>query len=310
MDKTVKNNVCLAIIFNHKYEKNLKILDSIYKDRFKNIFYIMPFYTGDRKDVVPVYENSYQFQGYICQFVQFLKNEINKYTQFVFVADDILLNPKVNEKNILKVLSIKNGNSYIKSLIPVSDTDLRWAHSFDSELCFLGNTGTEFSTEIPSKDSVIQIFKKNNIKYIDKTSLSNLRGFKDALITRGLLKFVKYLVLNKSINRFPYPLVKSYSDFFVVSAKSIKRFAHYCGVFAAMRIFVETAIPTALLLSNEDKKILLEKDIKLKGIEIWKTVESERLENKMNFKITKLQEYIEKSNLLYIHPIKLSKWMM
>lgn len=37
--------VCLGIIFNHKYNKNVEIIESIYKDRFKNVYYIIPFNT-------------------------------------------------------------------------------------------------------------------------------------------------------------------------------------------------------------------------------------------------------------------------
>lgn len=47
-------NVALIILFNHNYEKNLDALKDIYGDRFTHIWYIIPFYSGDREDVISV----------------------------------------------------------------------------------------------------------------------------------------------------------------------------------------------------------------------------------------------------------------
>ena len=43
---------CLVILFNHKYEKNLNTLRSIYCDKFDMIRFIMPFYYGTDNDVI------------------------------------------------------------------------------------------------------------------------------------------------------------------------------------------------------------------------------------------------------------------
>ena len=39
--------VSLVIIFNHRFDKNIKILKTLYNGRFDNITFLVPFYDGD-----------------------------------------------------------------------------------------------------------------------------------------------------------------------------------------------------------------------------------------------------------------------
>ncbi|MBR1398176.1 MAG: hypothetical protein IJ563_11690, partial [Selenomonadaceae bacterium] len=63
----MSRNICLIILFNHKYVQNVKILDKIYSNRFSSIYYVMPFYNGelngvdgvDESHIITVYESSY-----------------------------------------------------------------------------------------------------------------------------------------------------------------------------------------------------------------------------------------------------------
>ena len=81
-------------------------------------------------------------------------------------------------------------------------------------------------------------------------------------------------------------------------------FALYCGAFAATRLFVEIAIPTAMALACE--KIQFNKDVKLKQMALWSADDYKLLE-KFNYSLSALNEdYPE--NILFIHPVKLSKW--
>ena len=86
----------------------------------------------------------------------------------------------------------------------------------------------------------------------------------------------------------------------------MKDFCHYCGVFAAMRQFVEIAIPTSLILSCNSVKTL--KDIGWKaenGVDDYRV--RQRLEGENQFSFAGLVKNFPK-DFLYIHPIKLSKW--
>jgi len=88
------NKVALIIIYNHQYNKNIDILERIYNGRFSNIYHLVPFYNGEKQNVIPVYDSSYYFQGYVAQgFKSYFKEE---FTHYFFVADDLILNTKKN----------------------------------------------------------------------------------------------------------------------------------------------------------------------------------------------------------------------
>ena len=103
----------------------------------------------------------------------------------------------------------------------------------------------------------------------------------------------------------PYPVAGSYSDVLIVTKESIYDFCRFCGIMASAGLFVELAIPTALLLSS--KKIVQEKDIQLKGKALWLAEEIEAVEKKYNKSLTALLNGFP-ADQLYYHPVKLSKW--
>lgn len=58
----METKVALVVIYNHRYDKNIARVKSIYAKRFSYIYHVMPFYDGDKQDVIPVFESSYCFQ--------------------------------------------------------------------------------------------------------------------------------------------------------------------------------------------------------------------------------------------------------
>jgi hypothetical protein len=74
---------------------------------------------------------------------------------------------------------------------------------------------------------------------------------------------------------------------------------------AAAGLFVELAIPTALLLAS--KKISEEKDLHLKGKALWSAAEVEEVENRYQKSMLALVQGFP-AGQLYYHPVKLSKW--
>ena len=107
-----------------------------------------------------------------------------------------------------------------------------------------------------------------------------------------------------------YPLVCSYSDIVIVSKNTIKQFCAYCGAFAANELFVEFAMPTALLLSSND--VVTEIQIGARGEIYWTYEKHESLNYEEVMKPYGYDLHILLQNFpqtsLYIHPIKLSKW--
>ena len=75
-------------------------------------------------------------------------------------------------------------------------------------------------------------------------------------------------------------------------------------MFAATKLFVELAIPTALVLSAD--KIVTEEDLELKGKPLWSKQDFKILD-KYDHQLNKLLNDFP-ANHLYLHPVKLSKW--
>lgn len=109
------NKVGLLIIYNHRYDKNIPRLEEIYRKRFSHIFHIVPFYDGKQENVISVYESSYYFSGYISQTYAHLKD--SGFTHFFVVADDMIINPNLNENNLWLQMGIDADDCYIDGLI-------------------------------------------------------------------------------------------------------------------------------------------------------------------------------------------------
>jgi len=80
-------------------------------------------------------------------------------------------------------------------------------------------------------------------------------------------------------------------------------FCHYCGIFAAMNLWVDAAVATALILSGS--KIKTEKDSIYSGTEYWNCEEMINRLKPIDNKLDNIGELF-KEDELYIHPIKLS----
>ena len=83
------------IIYNHRYDQNIPVLEELFLKKFSNIFHIVP-HDGNKSNVISVYENSKFYSGYIAQSVnQFYST---KFEHYMFIGDDLILNPVINEQ--------------------------------------------------------------------------------------------------------------------------------------------------------------------------------------------------------------------
>jgi len=301
--------VALIIIYNHQYNKNIDILEQIYKDRFSNIYHLVPFYNGEKQNVIPVYECSYYFQGYISQgFKSYFKED---YTHYFFVADDLLLNPIINEINYSEHLKLNSNTCFIPGFITLHARSEWWARVGEAFRWSIDFSGVEAKNQLPDYEKALKKFQQFDLtikplrfNQIWKTP-SSMKDF-GKIIFRDRRYFLRYLKNKFTKKRYSlsYPIVGSYSDIFVVSSESIKLFCHYCGVFAATKLFVEVALPTSLVLSA--KEIVTENDLKLQGKALWTKEQHQELEKYESSLKQLLVEF--PTNYLYLHPIKLSKW--
>ena len=109
----------------------------------------------------------------------------------------------------------------------------------------------------------------------------------------------KYKKHGIEIDNYAPPLLLSFSDLVICPKAEVYDFCRLCGVFAAVNLHVELAIPTALALVC--KKIITEKELNRQG--------KYGLQNHVNTVVKKTDEIHKLFNekLLFIHPIKLSK---
>lgn len=292
------NNVALLIIYNHRFDRNIPILNKIYEGRFSHVFHIVPFYDGNEKNVIPVYESSFQFSGYVSQAHTHLKGK--GFTHYFVVADDMVINPQINEKNLWKKTGIKTDYCYINGFISFQTRKVTWHRTLEALQYNPYVSGVEIKNIIPKHEEAVELFKYQNLP-VDCVPFEyvymNIRENRS-------LSLYKKLRLLKRRGQLAYPLVGGYSDIFLITADVMDKFVLYCGAFAATRLFVEIAIPTAMALAC--KKIQFDKDIKLKQRALW-TADDHKILEKYNFSLAALNEdYPE--NTLFIHPVKLSKW--
>jgi hypothetical protein len=333
----MKSNVALVIIFNHRFDRNIQVLEKMYEGRFSNIYFLVPFYNGDHPRVIPVYENSFYFHGYIAQAFKQIFNE--SFHHYFYLADDMLLNPEINEHNykdhfnltddtafIPEVFSLNNFsnndtllfNPYIRlrdkllfrSAVENSSSAKKlWWRMSQAFRYSPFKEGVESANEIPSYEEALPLITRHGIEVTPLTYIDVHGGCPPPRSIHFFRYLVKHKLLKKKY-RLKYPLVASYADIVIVPATSIKSFVHYCGVFAATELFVEFAIPTALLMSCE--KVLSEPAINKRGLIYWVYNDEQKARydedmSKYGYKIENLMKDFPKDKL-YIHPVKLSKW--
>ncbi len=293
------------IIYNHRYDANIEKLEKIYKSRFTDVYHIMPFYDGTKENVISVYECSFRFEGYVAQALESIHEDYNYY---LFVADDALLNPAINEQNYKEWFGLKSGSAFItftKSLRKMKGWGIN--RSFmDPFPKFEKYSGTLWKNEIMSAEEAFAIAESQGYQREDfSMDLSMVWDARKKLkeYPKLVLNFFRVLLLGRKY--CPYPVWGGYSDVFVLPGKDIKKIAHMLGVFAAMDLFVEMAIPTTLHLICDN--LVEEKDLKAKSKTLWGNAAREEVEDKYERNYCKLIDEWDE-DCLFIHPVKLSKW--
>ena len=289
----MKTKTALLVVYNHRFDKNIGRIRELYANRFSYIYHVMPFYDGNEPDVIPVFDSSYCFSGYIAQAYSHLRN--NGFTHFFVVADDMILNPSINENSIWERLGIGYQDAYIDEMVCFQYGGKRWWRRIIDALDYTPEQlGVELKGILPNKEEAQRRFDFHKLPYTPiprKELLRNPRK-KD---------FLKMLTRS---NELKYPLVRAYSDILLIPSDVMPKFANYCVAFSATRLFVEMAIPTALVLSSDNIK--LAEDIKLNPGAMWFDDDFKILEP-YGRNLTKLLTDFP-SDKLYLHPIKLSQW--
>ena len=103
--------VCVCVIFNHPFPKIVPIIREIYKDRFDKVLFFMPFERMPDEDVITVYHGCYASPAYITESRHILEQV--DCDVFMFVHDDVILNPKLNERNFVDYFPLGPEDGFI-----------------------------------------------------------------------------------------------------------------------------------------------------------------------------------------------------
>jgi hypothetical protein len=317
--ETSAEKISALFLFNHKFEPNVAKLEALYGDRFANRKYVMPF--GRETDkVIPVYETSYRFSGHLAQARdRILEDDV---THYVVISDDLILNPALNEGNIVSSLGLGPDSGYIKALGTIDDLRYRWwralmiVNDFERTENYF-----DYKAELPPADQARARFEAMGLRFPKPVPRSR-EEWRFAL--RRLPKELKRTdwgtIYTKHGKPAPYPLLCGYADFFVVPGKAMKTFLYYCGVFAALNVFAEAAVPTALALAVDDLRTELKPgelfddphaarnpEARFTGVEYWTGEETEAFAARYGNDMKRLTAEFP-PDWLYVHPVKLSRW--
>jgi hypothetical protein len=319
----------LITIFNHKYERNIPLLEKIYARTFSRRKYIVPFAESGRPDVINVYANGLSFGHHIAQAAEsFIADDIDFY---VFAADDLILNPALDEHNIVGRLGLDADTGYIKSI--VSADTLRYGFMWSAHASFsLRFPGFDWQSELPPREKAERKFAGMGLH----AGRPAPRGRQDVAWTLAQFRRWRYLFLLNLLmtgKRSAYPLLTGYADFVIVPSSAIRAFAQYCGVLSATNMQAEIVVPTALALacdklrtelpigqhfldgtpnmpslSVEDQRTRGHEPAqgRLRGLELWGPSIAE-FEAAHERKVDRLFDQFP-DDRLYVHPIKLSRW--
>lgn len=297
------SKIGLIIIFNHRYEKNIPKLKTIYEGRFSNVYYVIPFYKGgwDMENIIPVYESGKYFEGMVPYIWDAIKKEGFDY--LLFVPEDMVINPRINEENCVEYFRVSANTAYINKYQSMQDMVYEWPlrQYCEAKYCFERHTAVNYKNEIPLAEDAFKMADnkgwgalRNSIKY--PILKNGWRG--DNL--RCILKYPKWSLAGmRGKFTFAYPLLQGFADIFMIPSGFMDEFANYCGVFGAMNLHVEVAIPTAVMLACENVVHhygeVVEHGDSTKIYEFYKGDYKKLIEG-------------WGENCMYIHPVKLSVW--
>lgn len=297
----------LCLIYNHRYEGNVQRLNAMYNERFSAVRHLIPFTTRTDPSVLPVAASSWNFQAHIAQNARALAALDVEW--LVFAGDDLLLHPSLDERTLAVQFGLQGKQGFIKNLRAVADVSVGWYFWDFGVMPWTRQTGVEWKGLLPSPEQAGEAFAMHSLSTSSSITLGNLvpgQGMPGAGISRrSWLRGVKALAMNRGRLDFGYPLAMGYSDVFVVHRSVFPVFANYLGVMAAMGVFAEVAVPTALCLATN--ALATEATVLGSGRELWTLEEQRALVAEHGANLDNLLRSWPQQ-LLWLHPVKFSEW--
>lgn len=297
---------CLVIIFNHRYDENISKLRMLYMERFSQLLFLVPFYSGTDADVIPVYESSFQFSGYLIQAYSRLMECDADY--FLFTGDDCIINPCINENNVESEFKLSGKEAFVPRIWAEINSagQFGWAHARGVSMPFRSRA-VRWKSELPSLEEAMERFAlfyqhEYEREYTDTFFSRKLDSESE---TEYFTAIAEFLHLNGGSRKVLYPLAGGYSDFFVIKRERLFPIARLNGIFSAMNLFVEVAFPTSIVLEIPREKVRAANELPDYFSKIvWSESEKEELQSQ--FKSVSELKKKWPDNVLFMHPIKVS----
>ena len=314
-----QTKICTLFMFNHRFERNLPMIERLYGDRFSHRHILMPFASNPGPNISRVYELGRYFSGHIAQAARDFMRE--DFTHYIIIPDDLLLNPNLNENNIIERLKLRDNEGYLNNLIAADALRYSWPWAGEAAGAFGRSAeAIDLAGLLPPPEEAQRKFEKMGIVFPARPGPRGFWRRLGAQPTAARARWAYVYTLSLLDRPSPYPLLAGYSDFVVIPAAAIERFVHYCGVMAALNVFAEIAVPTALALSTDLLKTELERNRHfrdpaaprsdpsgMKGVAFWKAEDFEPFNDLLSKPLDQmLSEFPE--DILYLHPVKLSNY--
>jgi hypothetical protein len=259
-DPMMTHRACLVILFNHAYPDNIPTLRRLYGRRFSRIVFLLPNRRVPDPACFTAYRGSYTFHGLVADAREFLLAQ--DADAYVFAADDLILNPALTDDTVADSLRLGEHDGFVPEFKFLAGRrrvdeagrldrespgrDWPWTRRALSRLDprhpMLGSGVEGYLAELPDRE----------------TALRKFRQFGEPLLRmevppwprKGLRRLLSWWEGPK-VHELPLPLAYGISDLFAVRRRCLDRLAHYLGVLASLDLFVEVAVPTALILATE-----------------------------------------------------------
>lgn len=314
---------CLCIVFNHPFPQNIAVLEKIYRPRFSNLKFLVPFYRDESNpDVIPVYRGSYTHQGFATDAYASLKDI--DCSHYIFLQDDVLLNPTLNEDTLLPTLGVGKNDGFINQIsnlvmdiggwhwilgilwkffyprnqlsgsgVDSTETMLRYLPPVEKAMERLGRYGVVKPVITRHAASLAEESVVLDIPYFGTGDRELVRGM-NRLVVESLFATTP----EKDRIELPYPLALSAwgADFFAVPKKDFANYQHYAGILAAASTFAEVSVATALALAVDS--IVVTEGSGFKFEWVWTPDREHQSED--------LAAKLQDPTMIAVHPVKLS----
>lgn len=307
--------VHLVVVFNHPHGKNIPLLESFLKEKFSSITYLLPLEATDRPDTITYYRGSYCFHGAIVDAFGFLSKKETDW--FVFMQDDVLLRPDIDEHNILDFLNVDDCDAFFPAYRKLSQASDRWSWTVRILWKWLhprntlsGSGMKSVGDFLPITNDISMRLEKHGIPPCtdipcigpDSTALKNATAFNPPNSrSHHIVQEVAAGLFEESRSiKIDHPLLYGVSDFFAVRKRALKNLVNAFGILAAADIFAEVSIPTALVRCCDRISVGDKNGIQCRwamGADRGDVFDAKSIRN----------EFIDNPSLLLIHPMKWSR---